>query len=103
VKAAGGSNLPLLNHITAISKEGRRLQSRSTALRERFLGVHLAALVVGHCLAHRCRLAIEDGREAIDNGLGSGVVHLGKDHESARSLPQAGHQLLHLVFENAKL
>jgi ribosomal protein S18 acetylase RimI-like enzyme len=42
--------------------------------------VHLAALVVRHGLAQLSRLPIEHGREAVDNGAGAGVVHLGQHH-----------------------
>lgn len=52
------------------------------------MAVHLAALVVGHGLAHRCRLAVEHSREAVDDRLGGRVVHPGKHHKAGRALDQ---------------
>ena len=38
--------------------------------------------VVRHGLAHHRRLAVEHRREAVDDGLRGGIVHLGKHHET---------------------
>jgi hypothetical protein len=38
--------------------------------------------VASHGLAHRCRLAVEHRGEAVDDGLGGRVIHLGKHHKS---------------------
>jgi hypothetical protein len=57
-------------------------------LGENFVAVHLAALVVSHGLAHRGRLAIEHGWEAIDDGLGGGIVHFGEHHEAGNTFDE---------------
>ena len=50
------------------------------------MAVHLAALVVGHRLAHGGRLAVEHRREAVDDALGGRVVHLGEHNEAGNAL-----------------
>ena len=52
------------------------------------MAVHLASLVVCHGLAHHRRLAVEHCREAVDNGLGGGIVHLGQHHDVGSTLDQ---------------
>lgn len=47
------------------------------ALGQYFVVVHLAPLGLGHSFAHRRRLAVEDGGDAVDDGVGGCVVHLG--------------------------
>ena len=51
-------------------------------------GVHLAALVMRLRLAHEGRLTVQHGREAVDDGLGGRVVHLGEQHEAGSALDQ---------------
>lgn len=55
---------------------------------ENFVAVHLPSLVVSHCFTHSCRLSIEHRGEAVDDGLGCGVVHLGQYYEPSRTLDQ---------------
>ena len=50
--------------------------------------MHLAALVVGHRLAHVRGLPVEHRREAVDDGAGAGVVHLGQHHETRGAFDQ---------------
>ena len=50
------------------------------------VAVHLVTLVVIHRLAHNGRLALQHGRGALDDGLGSRVVHLGEHHKAGGAL-----------------
>jgi len=52
------------------------------------VAVHLADLVVGHSLAHGGRFAVQHGKEAVDDGLGGRIVHLGEHHEAGGALDQ---------------
>lgn len=52
------------------------------------MGMHLAALVVCHGLAHGRWFTVEDGEEAVHDGLGGGVFHLCQDHESGGAFDQ---------------
>jgi hypothetical protein len=67
---------------------GGKVNLHTGTLGQNFVGMHFAALVVGHRFAHSRRLAVEHGREALDHRTGAGVLHLGQHHEAGSSLDQ---------------
>ena len=58
------------------------------AFGEDFVAMHLATLVVRHGLAHCRRLPVKRRREAVDDGLGGRVIHLGKHDKTGRAFDQ---------------
>ena len=65
-----------------------KIDLNAGTLGQDLVAVHLAALVVSHRLAHDGRFAVQHGREAVDDGLGGRVVHLGEHHEAGGALDQ---------------
>jgi len=62
------------------------------ALGQGLVAMHLAALVVGHRLAQRRQLPVEDSGEAVDDRARAGIVDLGQHHETGRALDQRAHR-----------
>src|SRR5471032_318723 len=69
-----------------------KIDLNAGALGEDFVAMHFAPLIVGHGLAKLGRLTIEHGRETVDDGSGTGIVHLGQHHEAGRTLDQGAHR-----------
>ena len=61
---------------------------RTSVLGQDFTAVHFTALVLGHGFAHGISLPVEHSGEAVEDGLGGGVAHLGAHHKTSRARDQ---------------
>lgn len=69
-----------------------KVDLHASAFGQDFVAMHFTALVVGHGFAHRRRLTVEHGREAVDDRAGAGIVHLGQHHKTGGALDQRSHR-----------